>query len=96
MPQFLIIAEDYTDKDALNRRLTIRETHLQRMREEKKTGRFIIGGARLNDDGNMYGSMLVVNLETEEAVKEWVNFDPYFTERVWKHIQIFPFKIADV
>jgi uncharacterized protein len=60
MPQFLILAEDYTDKDALNRRVAIRETHLQRMREEKKAGRFILGGAKFNDDGNMYGSMLIV------------------------------------
>jgi len=96
MPQFLILAEDYTDKDALNRRMAIRETHLQRMREEKKEGRFIIGGAKFNDDGNMYGSMLIVNLDNEEAVKEWVNIDPYFTAKVWKHIHINPFKIADV
>ena len=96
MPQFLIIAEDYTDKDALNRRLAIRETHLQRMREEKKAGRFIIGGAKFNDDGNMYGSMLIVNLENEEVVKEWVNIDPYFTSKVWKHIHIYLFRIADV
>ncbi len=96
MPQFLILAEDYTDKDALNRRLTIRETHLQRMREEKKAGRFILGGAKFNDDGNMYGSMLIVNLENEDAVKDWVYVDPYFTSKVWKHIHIYPFRIADV
>jgi uncharacterized protein YciI len=96
MPQFLILAEDYTDKNALNRRLAIRETHLQRMREEKKAGRFIMGGARLNDDGNMYGSMLIVNLENEEAVKEWINVDPYFTAKVWKYTHVFPFRIADV
>ena len=42
-----------------------------------------MGGAKFNDDGNMYGSMLVVNLENEEAVKEWVNIDPYFTAKVW-------------
>jgi uncharacterized protein YciI len=96
MSQFLILAEDYTDKDALTRRLTIRETHLKRMREEKKAGRFILGGAKFNDDGNMYGSMLIVNLEDEDAVKDWVYVDPYFTSKVWKHIHIYPFRIADV
>jgi uncharacterized protein YciI len=54
------------------------------MREEKKAGRFIIGGAEFNDDGNMYGSMLVVNLETEDAIKEWVNI-----AKVWKHVHIY-------
>ena len=55
-----------------------------------------MGGAKFNDDGNMYGSMLVVNLENEETVKEWINVDPYFTARVWKHLHIYPFRIADV
>ena len=55
-----------------------------------------MGGAKLNDDENMYGSMLIVNLDNKEAVKEWVNADPYFTAKVWKQIQIFPFRIADV
>lgn len=96
MPQFLILADDYKDADALNRRLTIRETHLQRMREEKKAGRFIIGGAKLNEQGNMHGSMLVVNLENENAVWGWIHVDPYFTAKVWEEIKVSLFRIADV
>ncbi|MEP6683181.1 MAG: YciI family protein [Parafilimonas sp.] len=96
MPQFLILAEDYKDENALNRRLAIRETHLQRMREEKKAGRFIIGGAKLNDRKNMYGSMLILDLENENAVWKWLHVDPYFTAKVWEEIHIYPFKIADV
>ena len=47
MPQFLIKAEDYTDKDALNRRLAIRETHLQTMREEKKQAGLLLAALSL-------------------------------------------------
>ena len=96
MPQFLIIAEDYKDADALNRRLSVRESHLKRMRIEKAEGRFVIGGAKLNEEENMHGSMLVVQLENEEAVKRWVQADPYITGKVWEHINIFPFRMADV
>jgi uncharacterized protein YciI len=40
--------------------------------------------------------MLIVDLENEAAVWEWIYADPYFTAKVWKDIQVFPFKIADV
>ena len=96
MPQFLILADDYKDPDALSRRLSVRETHLQRMREERVKGNFIIGGAKLNDQGNMHGSMLVVQLENEDEVKKWVEEDPYITGKVWEKIEIFSFRIADV
>jgi uncharacterized protein YciI len=95
MPQFLILADDYKDAEALNRRLSVREDHLKRMRTEKAEGRFVIGGAKLSE-GKMIGSMLVVNLDDEEAVKKWINVDPYFTGKVWEIIQILPFRVADV
>ncbi len=83
MPQFLILADDYTDDEALSRRLSVREQHLAQIRVEKSEGRFIIGGAKLNKENQMHGSMLVVELETEEAVKQWINVDPYVTGKVW-------------
>ncbi len=96
MPQFLILADDYKDADALNRRMQIRETHLQRMREERVVKSFIMGGAKLDEYGNMQGSMLIVNLADEAAIWKWIYADPYFTAKVWEDIKVFPFKIADV
>ena len=96
MPQFLILADDYKDPDALSRRLSVREDHLHRMRREKAKGTFIIGGAKLNEHGNMQGSMLVVELENEDAVKQWTEEDPYVAGKVWEKIEILPFRIANV
>jgi len=96
MPQFLILADDFKDPGALNRRLAVRTQHLIRMREEKIKGNFIIGGAKLNDLGNMHGSMLVVQLEDEASVKRWIDEDPYITGKVWEHVEILPFKVAEV
>ncbi len=96
MPQFLILAIDYTDPDALKRRLSVREEHLKRMRREKAEGHFITGGAKLNEENKMCGSMLVVQLENIETVKQWLQEDPYITGKVWEHVEIFPFRIADV
>jgi uncharacterized protein YciI len=96
MPQFLILADDYKDPDALTRRLSVRKEHLNRVRREKVEGRFIVGGAKLNDQGNMHGSMLVVQLEDEEAVRNWVNQDPYIIGKVWERVEILPFRVAEV
>ena len=96
MSQFLILADDYKDPDALSRRLSVREAHLQRMREERAKGNFIIGGAKLNEYDNMHGSMLVVQLQNEDEVKKWVEEDPYITGKVWEKIEIFSFRIANV
>ena len=63
---------------------------------QKKRSAGIIGGAKLNEHGNMYGSMLIIQLENEEAVKKWVSEDPYVMGKVWEHIEIFPFRVADV
>jgi uncharacterized protein YciI len=95
MPQFIIIAQDYKDNEALNRRLAARPAHLERMKEEKAKGVFIIGGAKLNEAGNMFGSMLIVDLPNKEEVKEWVAIDPYITNNVWETVEITPFRIAD-
>jgi hypothetical protein len=96
MPQFLILADDFKDPDALSRRLAVREEHLKRVRKDKAGGRFIIGGAKLNGEGKMHGSMLVVQFESEDAVRKWVDEDPYVTGKVWEKIEILPFKVAEV
>ena len=96
MPQFLILAQEYKDADALSRRLSVREAHLKRVRAEKAEGRCIIGGAKLNEKGNMHGSMLVVQLQNEEVARQWVSEDPYVTGKVWEHIEILPFRVAEV
>lgn len=96
MPQFIIIAQDFKDSEALNRRLTVRPIHLERMKVEKAKGVFIMGGAKLNENGNMFGSMLIVDLPDKEAVQAWVAIDPYITGNVWETVEITPFKIAEV
>jgi uncharacterized protein YciI len=96
MMQFLILADDYTDADALNRRLAVRQDHLKRVRQDRIAGNFIIGGAKLNEQNQMQGSMLVVEFENEETVKNWIAQDPYVTGKVWENVQIIPFRVAEV
>jgi uncharacterized protein YciI len=53
---------------------------------------FIIGGAMLNDEGKMIGSMMVVQFETKEQLQQWLDTEPYIAGKVWQNIDIRPFK----
>ncbi len=96
MCQFIIQAKDYTDADALKRRMEARPFHLQRMKEEKNKGVFISGGALLNEENKMTGSIIFVSLPDESSVKNWIEQDPYVKYKVWDNISITLFRFADV
>ena len=96
MLQFVIIARDGIDVDATQRRLAVRPAHLDGARKLKATNNFIVGGAMLNEDGQMNGSVMLVQFDTEEEMKQWLENEPYVTGKVWETIEIRRFKVADV
>ena len=96
MSQFIIQAKDYKDADALTRRMEARPFHLQRMKEEKEKGVFIIGGALLNENNLMIGSIIIVSLPDAATVKQWIEDDPYLKQNVWEEVNITPFRVAEV
>ena len=96
MQQYLVYAWDGTDDQALERRMSARPAHFEGARKLKKNGNFIFAGALLNDQQKMIGSTMVVQFETPEELKNWMNTEPYIINNVWKKIEVHPFKVADV
>lgn len=96
MQQYVIIAQDGTDDKALDRRLGVRSKHLEGARKLKEQNNFVLGGAMLNDEGKMCGSVMVVQFETKEEFDHWYANEPYILGGVWKAIEVKPFKVADV
>lgn len=96
MQQYLVYAWDGTDDQALERRMNARPAHFEGARKLKKNGNFIFAGALLNDQQKMIGSTMVVQFETPEELKNWMNTEPYIINNVWKKIEVHPFKVADV
>jgi hypothetical protein len=94
MPQYLILAQDGTDSEASNRRSKARPFHLETVKSLKVDGHFVIGGATLNEEEEMDGSMMVVEFENEQMLHEWLDNDPYVTQEVWQSVEVKPFKIA--
>lgn len=96
MKQYLVTAYDYTHEDALQNRMDTRPHHLDGAKDLKEKGNFILGGAMLNDDGKMIGSVMVLQFETDEALEAWKKNEPYITQKVWETVDIKPFKVANV
>jgi uncharacterized protein YciI len=94
--QFLLIAYDRTDPDAENRRSGIRPEHLKKISNLKRNGEFLFGGAILNDEGKMIGSMILYEFPDRAALDERLKDEPYVTEGVWGKIEINPFRLAKI
>jgi hypothetical protein len=94
--QFLLLAYDGTDPEALQRRLNVREEHLKRISLLKKSGEFLFGGAILDNNGKMIGSMIVYDFPDRQSLEERLKDEPYLTEKVWEKTEIQPFRIAKI
>ena len=96
MNQYLVTAYDHTNDGALETRMNVRPHHLDEAKELKENGNYVVGGAILNDEGNMIGSVMIVQFKTEEELQAWQQREPYITQKVWETVDIKPFRVAAV
>jgi uncharacterized protein YciI len=89
---FLIIAHDFRDPEARSRRKQHRPAHIEGVRRMKAEGTFIEGGAMLDDEGQMVGSMILVEFSSRSEVDAWLSLDPYVTGQVWEHVTVRAFR----
>jgi len=90
--QFAIIARDDTAPGTLEKRLAAREKHLAGIHAMKAEGAILDGGALLDDGGTMVGSIVLCEFADRAALDAYVKREIYFTEGVWKDIDILPFR----
>lgn len=91
--EYVILAFDGTDEDALNRRLAAREAHLAGAQRLADRGALLSGGAILDDEGRMIGSSMHVAFADQDAFDAWYDGEPYITGDVWRDITIRPMRI---
>ena len=92
--QFLILAYDGKDSEALSRRMAARTAHIElgdRLRDE---GHLHFATAILDDSGTMIGSMLVAEYESREELDAWLKIEPYVTGSVWETIEVRPCRVG--
>lgn len=94
--QFVITALDYTDANALERRMAQREAHLAGVKQLIAKGHFISGGAILDDSGKMIGSSLHMDFPDRAALDAQLQSDPYISGKVWERVEIRQVRLVPV
>lgn len=92
--QFIVTAYDGTDDKALERRLKAREEHLVSVETRYKDGQHLYGAALLDDEGDMIGSMMIVDYPSREELDNWLKVEPYVVGNVWEKIEVQPCRVA--
>ncbi|HEX7021479.1 MAG TPA: YciI family protein [Trueperaceae bacterium] len=91
---FLVLAKDGTDPGADARRQAVRQEHLAGIGPAVKAGSLQVAGALLDAEGNMIGSMLVMEADSRQALEDRLQEDIYSRAGVWQSFEIYPFKRA--
>jgi uncharacterized protein YciI len=92
--RFIVIARDGSDLGAKDRRAAARPAHLERIAPYVESGQALLGGAILDEAGDMIGSVVLADFPTREELDEWLAGDPYVTGGVWQEIEVRPYRPA--
>lgn len=96
MPLFVVTCTD--NEGTVEKRLATRPQHLERLQKLNDEGRLIVAGAMPKEPGNpqagFYGSTIIVDFETREALDAWLQDEPFLKEGVYAHIDVKPFNKA--
>ena len=91
---FIVIARDGTDDLAPSRRAAVRGQHLSEIAPLVASGTVQLGGAILDEAGEMIGSVMLIQAISPDAVRSLLERDVYSTAGVWQRLEILPFRIA--
>lgn len=96
MPLFVLSCTD--NEGTVEKRIATRPAHVARLEQLNDEGRLIVAGALPKDPNNpqagFYGSTIIVDFESREAVEAWVAEEPFLKEAIYSHIDIKPFNKA--
>lgn len=96
MPLFVVTCTD--NEGTVEKRLTVRPQHLARLEKLDAEGRLIAAGAMPKDPGNpqagFYGSTIIADFDSREALDAWLQEEPFLKEGVYGHIDVKPFNKA--
>ena len=88
-----------TDREGtVEKRLATRPEHLARLEKLDAEGRVIVAGAmpidRENPQAGFYGSTLILDFDTREALDAWILDEPFLKHGIYASIEIKPFNKA--
>lgn len=93
---YAIISQDI--ENSLDKRLSARPAHLERLNALKDQGRLLIAGPHpaidSEDPGSagFSGSLVVAEFDSLAAAQSWADEDPYVAAGVYAQVNVKPFK----
>lgn len=93
---YAIISQDI--ENSLEKRLSVRPAHLERLQVLKDEGRLLIAGPHpaidSEDPGTegFTGSLVVAEFDSLQAAQAWADADPYVGAGVYESVIVKPFK----
>ncbi|KAI8150242.1 hypothetical protein BJV82DRAFT_14258 [Fennellomyces sp. T-0311] len=90
--QFLVVIHDFTDPEALERRMAARDKHIA-MAKANHPEYIVCGGAIFDshETRKMIGSAMICQAESEEELRQKISQDPYVLGKVWEKWDIYPY-----
>lgn len=83
--------------DSLERRMSVREAHLARVKALSEEGRLMVAGPRPAIDSpdpgpaGWQGSLIIAKFESLEAAQAWAEDDPYIHSGAYEKVEVSPF-----
>jgi len=93
---YAIIGHDVPD--SLEKRMSVRPAHVERLQNLQDEGRLMIAGpfpaVDAIDPGaaGFTGSLIVAEFASLQAAKDWANADPYVASGAYAEVSVMPFK----
>lgn len=93
---YAIISEDVAD--SLEKRLSVRPAHIQRLQKLQDQGRLVLAGPHPSIDSDnpgaagFTGSLVVAEFDSLTDAKQWADVDPYIDAGVYAKVTVKPFK----
>ncbi|GAB7532879.1 YciI family protein [Pseudomonas sp. 3A(2025)] len=93
---YAIIATDTAD--SLEKRLSVRPAHLERLNALKDAGRLVLAGPHPAIDSNdpgpagFSGSLIVAEFDSLSAAETWAKADPFVEAGVYANVLVKPFR----
>lgn len=94
MPQYVITAYDGTDEGAMERRMKVRQAHMDLISQMRKEGKVLCGLALIDANEKMIGSTVICNMKDRAELDAWLATEPYVTGKVWEKIEVKDAKLA--
>lgn len=91
--QFTLICRD--GDGSLNNRMNARSEHMAGLKLEKASGTIRDGGAILDRDKNMIGSVVLCEFEDRDALNKYLFREIYALSGVWEDIEILEMHFVD-